>query len=50
MAEKALAAVILEPCVQGISARPVDNPVKTPGVTGIFNIVALRRAQMLLRG
>ena len=34
-AEKALTAVIQEACVQGISSRSVDDPVKAMGMDGI---------------
>jgi transposase-like protein len=36
MAEKALAAVIQEAYVQGVSTRSVDELVKAMGMTGIF--------------
>lgn len=36
-AEKALAAVIQEACVQGISTRSVDESVKALGMSGVSN-------------
>ena len=35
IAEKALTAIIEEACVQGISTRSVDDPVKAMGMSGI---------------
>jgi len=35
MAEKALTAVIQEACIQGVSTRSVDGPVKAMGMSGI---------------
>lgn len=34
-AEKALAAVIREACVHGVSTRPVDDPVKAMDASGV---------------
>ena len=34
-AEKAMTAVIQEACIQGVSTRSVDDPVKAMGMTGV---------------
>ena len=50
MAEKALTAVIQEACIQDISTRSVDDPVKAMSMTGISKRQASRLCEKIADG